>query len=130
MSFPQSGGSECIPSAGLTGSEPAARGLRSAIESRCARAPVGGQANHQPSHPYEAVVHHHLNADDVLDAVVCVEGLPYVWDDDPERGRRALVGIQIGRETVVVVLYPVADHSGDIYALGSAYPRRRGTTGA
>lgn len=73
---------------------------------------------------------HHLNADDVLDAVVCVEGLPYVWDDDPERGRRALVGIQIGRETVVVVLYPVADHSGDIYALGSAYPRRRGTTGA
>jgi hypothetical protein len=67
---------------------------------------------------------HHLNADDVLDAIVCVPGLSYAWDDDPERGRRALVEIRIRRDTVIVVLYPVNDPSGDVYALGSAYPRR------
>jgi hypothetical protein len=67
---------------------------------------------------------HSLNADDVRDAIVCVVGLYYRWDDDPERGRRALVEIEIRRVTVIAVLYPVEDPSGDVYALGSAYPRR------
>jgi hypothetical protein len=67
---------------------------------------------------------HNLNVDEVLDAIVCVEGLHYTWDNDPERGWRALVQVDIRGVTVVVVLYPVEDHFGDVYALGSAYPRR------
>jgi hypothetical protein len=51
-------------------------------------------------------------------------GLSYRWDDDQERGRRALVEADIRGVTVIVVLYPVLDPSGDVYALGSAYPRR------
>jgi hypothetical protein len=68
---------------------------------------------------------HNLDADEVLDAIVCIEGLYYRWDDDPERGRRALVEVNIRGVTVIVVLYPVEDPVGDVYALGSAYPRRR-----
>ena len=67
---------------------------------------------------------HNLNEDEVRDAIVCVAGLSYAWDDDPERGRRALVEVRIRGERVIVVLYPVDDPSGDVYALGSAYPRR------
>jgi hypothetical protein len=67
---------------------------------------------------------HRLNADEVRDAIVCVSGLAYGWDDDPERGRRALVAVHIRGCPVLVVLYPVTDPSGDVYALGSAYPRR------
>ena len=67
---------------------------------------------------------HNLDADEVLDAVVCVAGLRYRWDDDPERGRRVLVEANIRAVTVVIVLYPVADPSGDVYALGSAYARQ------
>ena len=67
---------------------------------------------------------HNLDADDVLDAIVCVAGLRYRWDDDPERGLRALVEANIRGITVVAVLYPVEDPFGDIYALGSAYPRQ------
>lgn len=64
---------------------------------------------------------HHLNADEVHDAIVCVTGLSYGWDDDPERGRRALVEVPIRGDQVIVVLYPVVDPLGDVYALGSAY---------
>jgi hypothetical protein len=67
---------------------------------------------------------HNLDSDEVQDAVVCVAGLSFRWDDDPERGRRALVEANIRGLTVIVVLYPVLDPSGDVYALGSAYPRR------
>lgn len=67
---------------------------------------------------------HNVDADEVFDAIVCVTGLFYVWDDDPERGRRALVEATIRGVTFTVVLYPVADPSGDVYALGSVYPRR------
>lgn len=67
---------------------------------------------------------HNLDADEVFDAVVCVAGLRYLWDDDPERGQRALVEANIRGVTVIVVLYPIADPLGDVYALGSAYPRR------
>lgn len=54
---------------------------------------------------------------------MCVRGLSHAWDDDPERGRRALVEVTIRGKRCLVVLYPVADPSGDVYALGSAYPR-------
>ena len=66
---------------------------------------------------------HDLDADDVLDAILCVEGLSGYWDDDPERGLRAIVETNIRGATVIAVLYPVDDPIGDTYALGSAYPR-------
>jgi hypothetical protein len=66
---------------------------------------------------------HGLSPEDVRDAVQCVRGLSYGWDNDPERGLRALVEVRIGRQLVVLVLYPVNDPLGDTYALGSAYPR-------
>jgi hypothetical protein len=66
---------------------------------------------------------HGLGADEVRDALVCVPGLSYVWDDDPDRGRRALVEVEVRGQTVLVVLYPVSDPLGDVYALGSAYPK-------
>jgi hypothetical protein len=67
---------------------------------------------------------HNLNEDEIRDAIVCVEGLSYTWNVDPDRGRRALVEVDIRGEQVIVVLYPVADPLGDVYALGSAYTRR------
>ena len=66
---------------------------------------------------------HHLDADDVLDAILCVEGLWGYWDDDPDRGLRAIVETTIHGVAVIAVLYPVDDPIGDAYALGSAYPR-------
>jgi hypothetical protein len=66
---------------------------------------------------------HRVTEDDVRDAVVCVAGLRYVWDDAPERGLRVLVDVTIGNRQVLVVLYPVDDAMGDAYALGSAYER-------
>jgi hypothetical protein len=66
---------------------------------------------------------HGLDANDVHDAVVCVRGLLFVWDDDPERGRRAIVETQLRGQQIKVVLYPVNDPLGDVYALGSAYPQ-------
>ncbi len=66
---------------------------------------------------------HNVDANDVRDAIECVSGLSYTWDDDPGRGLRALVEITIGKSRVVAVLYPVDDPVGDVYALGSAYQR-------
>lgn len=66
---------------------------------------------------------HSLDADEIRDAIVCVEGLSYVWDDDPQRGRRVLVEVGVRDQRVTVVLYPVEHPLGDVYALGSAYPR-------
>lgn len=66
---------------------------------------------------------HDLDAEDVLDAVLCVEGLSGYWDDDPDRGLRAIVETYVRGVRIVVVLYPVIDPVGDAYALGSAYPR-------
>jgi hypothetical protein len=65
---------------------------------------------------------HGLHADEVRDAVVCVRGLRFVLDDDPIRGRRALVETFIRGVRVMVVLYPANDPLGDAYHLGSAYP--------
>lgn len=66
---------------------------------------------------------HGLDPGQVRDAVVVVAGLRYVWHDHPERGRRALVEVWISDRRCVVVLYPVDDAAGDVYALGSAYLR-------
>ena len=45
-----------------------------------------------------------------------------VWDDNPERGLRALIQVTVLNKRVLVVLYPrPADAYGDSYALGSAY---------
>jgi hypothetical protein len=65
---------------------------------------------------------HGLQADEVRDAVVCVRGLTFVWADDSERGRRALVETFIRGVKVMVVLYPASDALGDAYHLGSAIP--------
>ena len=66
---------------------------------------------------------HGISGQEVKDAVECVRGLQFVWDDDPERGIRAIVQVDI-RGPVVVVLYPrPTDAYGDVWALGSAYPR-------
>jgi hypothetical protein len=66
---------------------------------------------------------HGLDWRDVNQALVGVRGLRYVWDDHPERGRRALVEASIRGRVCLVVLYPVDDPLGDVWALGSAYPR-------
>jgi hypothetical protein len=48
-----------------------------------------------------------------------------VPDDDPERGRRFLVEFRSKGREGIAVLYPVADPSGDVYALITTYPRQR-----
>lgn len=66
---------------------------------------------------------HWITPDEVRQAVVCVTGLDYGWDDDPERGMRALVDCRIRGARVIVVLYPATEPPDDVYHLGSAYPR-------
>jgi hypothetical protein len=64
---------------------------------------------------------HNIQIAEVRDAVVCQTGLSYVWDEDPERGLRAIVKISIRGRKALVILYPRADRTGDAYNLGSAY---------
>ncbi len=65
---------------------------------------------------------HHISPDEVRDAVVCVAGLDFAWDDDPERGLRAMVKTYIRGDKALVVLYPVEDgQSADRWNLGSVY---------
>jgi hypothetical protein len=71
---------------------------------------------------------HGLDWRDVHDAIVCVRGLRYTWHEHPERGRRALVQIRIGRRRCIAVLYPAGDPSGNVFALGSAYERPKGAS--
>jgi hypothetical protein len=66
---------------------------------------------------------HGLDVGDVRQAVVGIRGLQYVWDEDKERGRRALVEADVAGRVCIIVLYPVEHPLGDVYALGSAYPR-------
>lgn len=66
---------------------------------------------------------HGLDAHDVGQAVVGVRGLRYTWHNDPERGSRALVEADVKGRLCLLVLYPVDHPMGDVYALGSAYPR-------
>lgn len=65
---------------------------------------------------------HRIDPDELRDGVECVAGLPYVWNDDAERGRRAIVQIILRGRRVLVVLYPDSWEE-DVYHLGSAYPR-------
>jgi hypothetical protein len=71
-------------------------------------------------------VKHRLDWRDVHDAIVCVRGLRYTWHDHPERGRRALVEIRIGRRRCIAVLYQAGSPSGNVFALGSAYESPKG----
>lgn len=66
---------------------------------------------------------HGINPADVRQAVVGVVGLRYAWDYHPERGWRVLVEANIGGRACVIVLYEVEHQLGDVWALGSAYPR-------
>lgn len=65
---------------------------------------------------------HGLQADDVREAVQCVGGLPFVWDDDAERGLRAIVHVRVKGRLCDVVLYPAGHRDDDVWNLGSAYP--------
>ena len=77
-----------------------------------------------PRTAQKVVTKHRLEPDDIRQAIVCVRGLVFTWDDHPERGRRAIVETKIKGRRVLVVLYPVtSDPSGDAWRLGSAYPR-------
>ncbi len=64
---------------------------------------------------------HDIEVGELRDAVVCVEGLPGRWDDDPERGRRALLDVVIRNRTATLVLYPREHPMGDAWNLGSVY---------
>lgn len=68
-------------------------------------------------------VRHGLDWRDVNEALVGTRGLRYLWDDHPERGRRAIVQLRVGDRRCEAVLYPVDDPMGGVWALGSAYPR-------
>ncbi|WP_131744993.1 hypothetical protein [Frankia sp. Cppng1_Ct_nod] len=63
---------------------------------------------------------HGLDAKEVAAALVGVDKLVAAWDDDPERGRRAMVEAWLGARRVLVVLYPTRE-DGE-WNLGSAYP--------
>lgn len=65
---------------------------------------------------------HGLQADEVRGAVQCVSGLPFSWEDDPERGWRAIVRVPIRGTPHLVVLYPADDPFDESWNLGSAYP--------
>jgi hypothetical protein len=71
---------------------------------------------------------HGLDWRDVHDAIVCVRGLRYTWHEHPERGRRALIEIKIGRRWCIAVLYAVGAPPDNVFALGSAYERPKGAS--
>jgi hypothetical protein len=71
---------------------------------------------------------HGLDWREVRDAIVCVRGLRYTWDHHPDRGIRALVEFRQRGRRCIAVLYPVGDLSGDVFALGSAYPNPKGAS--
>ena len=64
---------------------------------------------------------HHIEPQEIRDAVECVAGLHFSEDLDPERGRRVIVKTRIRNEDALVVLYSADDLSGDVWRLGSAY---------
>ena len=65
---------------------------------------------------------HGLSVEEARDAIVCVSGLPFAWDDHKLRGLRAIVETRIRGRRVLVVLYPADGPFGDSWHLGSAYP--------
>jgi hypothetical protein len=64
---------------------------------------------------------HRITPDEVIEAVVCVEGLAFTWHRHPDRGLRAIVQTFIRGRRALVVLYPAGDAFGDVWRLGSAY---------
>lgn len=64
---------------------------------------------------------HGITEVEVRDAVECVRGLYGRWDDDPERGRRAVIDVTVRARPVTVVLYPAEHPMGDAWKLGSVY---------
>ena len=65
---------------------------------------------------------HRIDPGEVYDELVCRSRLVYEWDDDEERGLRAIVTITIRAKPAVAVLYPARNSTqGDRYHLGSAY---------
>jgi hypothetical protein len=70
---------------------------------------------------HKIATRHGLQAAEVREAVERVRGLRFSWDDDRERGRRAIVETFIRGHRVAVVLYPVNEPIEDEYNLGSAY---------
>ena len=68
---------------------------------------------------------HGLDSDEVRSHIECTERLFYTWDDDLERGLRAIVQVNIRSVSCLAILYPSADLPEDEYWLGSVYPRRR-----
>lgn len=52
---------------------------------------------------------HGITEGELRDAVECVQGLYGRWDDDPERGRRALIDVAVRGRSATVVRYP-AEH--------------------
>jgi len=69
---------------------------------------------------------HHVDADDVRQAIVAVQGLRYKWRTDLPRGPRVYVELSVLGDRLLAVLYPVNHPMGDIYALGSVYQEPRG----
>lgn len=68
------------------------------------------------------VQRHQITPNEVREAVVGVVGLHYVWNEDPERGERAIIETTIRGRRVLIVLYPRESTMGDEWNLGSAYP--------
>jgi hypothetical protein len=64
---------------------------------------------------------HGITEVEVRDAVVCVLGLYGRWDDDPERGRRAVIDVTVRDRPTTVVLYPLQHPMGDAWKLASVY---------
>lgn len=64
---------------------------------------------------------HGITEEELREAVQCVRGLYGRWDDDPERGRRALIDVTVRGRPVAVVLYPAEHRMGDAWTLGSVY---------
>lgn len=65
---------------------------------------------------------HGLDAEKVREAIEGVGGLPFRWDDHPERGLRAILVTVVGEQAVQVVLYPAVGYPSDVWNLGSSYP--------
>jgi hypothetical protein len=65
---------------------------------------------------------HGISGQEVKDALVCVAGLVFVWDDDAERGLRAIVSAFIRQPVLVVIRPRPRDAYGDSWTLVSAYP--------
>lgn len=72
---------------------------------------------------------HGLRADEVRDRIEGVGLLPFRWDDDPQRGPRALVWTSLGADAVLVVPYPSRSGDPEEWHLGSAYTYGLDVTG-